>query len=435
VIKAFINPHPKEQVEDGQGGGGISRVITAQGRWLPEYGVEVVDSEEEADVVVIHAGSLVRTDKPIVAVNHGLYWTGDFEWGDHFWQYNGAVIEALRRAHRIVVPSEWVAQPIRRDMRKNPIVIPHGVEFDEFEPQKENGGFVLWAKPRADVVSDPRPMNELARLMPDISFLSTFGRPTENVRVTGVMPYQQFQEMMEGAAIWLATTRETGDIASREAMARGIPVVGFNWGGTAELVRHMETGFLAEPGDYKSLAYGVRYCLEHREHIGEQAREWIRANYQWKALMARYADVIRCAYEEDQYDTDITVMVPSYNYAKFLPEALDSIDAQTFEGSIQVIVVDDCSTDNTQEVLSPHGRYPAVEVVRHEYNSGLPATLNTGLALARGKYVIPLDADNLLTPTALQVLYDALESKPWLDVASGGLSLYSEDGNHRRATD
>ena len=431
-MKVYIFPHPSEYTEDGKGSGGIWRVINAQARWLPEYGIEIVGREQDADVVMIHAGSLLETDKPIVTVNHGAYWTGDFEWNDPYWQYNGAVIEALRRAHKVVVPSEWVAHPIRRDMRLEPVVIPHGVELDQFARQKEHDGYVLWAKPRVDVVSDPAPMNELARCLPDQPFVSTFGRPAGNVRVIGAMPYDKFQGVMDRAAIWLATTRETGDIASREAMARGIPVVGFRWGATAELVRHMETGFLAEPGDYDALAYGIRYCLEHREHIGEQAREWVRANYQWHALVGYYADVIRQAYDADQYEVDISVIVPSYNYARFLPEALDSIKAQTLQARMQVIVVDDCSTDNTQEVLS---HYDWIQVVRHEYNAGLPAALNTGLDHARGRYVIPLDADNLLTPTALGVLYDALESKPWLDVASGQIAIYSTDGKHRRADD
>ena len=104
-MKVFISPHPDEYREDGRGSGGIWRVINAQGRWLPTYGIEVVGSEAEADVVMIHAGSLVDTGKPIVTTNHGLYWTDDFEWADAYWQYNGAVIEALRRAHKVIVPS------------------------------------------------------------------------------------------------------------------------------------------------------------------------------------------------------------------------------------------------------------------------------------------------------------------------------------------
>jgi len=427
-VKVFISPHPSEYEEDGRGSGGIWRVILAQAKWLPKYGVEIASSEEEADVVLVHGGTLVRTDKPYVVVNHGLYWSADFEWRDDYWQFNGVVIEALRRAHTIITPSEWVALPIRRDMRKNPIVIPHGIEAEQFPQYADHGDYVLWAKPRTDVVSDPKPMNRLADQLPDIDFMSTFGRPTSNVQVIGALPYDKFQDVMAHAAVWLATTRETGDIASREAMARGIPVVGWRWGATAELVRHMETGFLAEPGDYDALAYGVRYCLEHRKHIGDAAREWVRAHYTWEALMSRYADAIRCTYEAEQYDTDVTVMVPAYNYADFLPDAINSVLEQEFDGRLQVVVVDDFSTDNTQEVLSHFD----VEVVKHEFNMGLSASLTTGLANARGKYVIPLDADNLLAPGALQTLYDALEEKPWLDVASGHIALYSEDGNHRR---
>jgi len=431
-MKLYISPHPREYREDGQGSGGIWRVINAQARWLPEYGVEIADSEEEADVVMVHAGMLVKTSKPYIAQSHGLYWTGDFEWSDDFYQFNGACIEALRRAHTVIVPAEWVAQPIRRDMRKSPVVIPHGIDFEEFTPQEEHGGYVLWGKPRVDIVSDPAPMNELAQRMPEQDFISTYGRPAANVRIVGAQPYRKFQSLFDGAAIWLATTRETGDIGSREAMARGIPVVGFRWGATGELVRHLETGFLAEPGDYEALAYGARYCLEHRASIGRQAREWVENHYTWRALMARYADAVRTTCEASLYDVDVTVIVPAYNYARFLPEALQSIQAQDFGGKVQVVVVDDCSTDDTQAVLS---HFPQVEVVRHEYNSGLPASLNTGLEHARGKYVIPLDADNLLAPTALRVLYEALEAKPWLDVASGHLAFYAPDGKHRRADD
>lgn len=431
-MKVFISPHPREYEEDGKGSGGIWRVIKAQEQWLPEYGVEIADSEEEADAVLVHGGTLIRTDKPYVTCSHGLYWTADFAWRDNYWQFNSMVIEALRRAHTVITPSEWVAQPIRRDMRVNPIVIPHGVDFEDFKPQGAHGGYVLWAKPRVDVVSSPEPMDELARRMADVQFVSTYGRPASNVQITGAMPYHEFQTVLSEACLWLATTRETGDIASREAMARGIPVVGWRWGATAELVRHLETGYLAEPGDYDALAYGVRYCMEHRKHLGEAAREWIRTKYTWKALMARYADAIRTTYEGQQYDVDVTVIVPTYNYAQYLTQALDSIAAQAFQGSVQVVVVDDCSTDSTQELLS---RMEGIEVVRHAYNMGLSAALNTGLIHARGKYVIPLDADNLLTPTALQMLYNALEEKPWLDVASGHISIFTADGTHRRADD
>ena len=77
-VKLFIKPHPSNFAEDGRGSGGIWRVINAQARHLPSYGWEIVDTIEDADVINIHAGMVVDTNKPIVVSNHGLYWTGDF---------------------------------------------------------------------------------------------------------------------------------------------------------------------------------------------------------------------------------------------------------------------------------------------------------------------------------------------------------------------
>jgi glycosyltransferase involved in cell wall biosynthesis len=422
-MNLFINPHPDTYSEDGAGSGGIWRVINAQAHWLPEYGIDIVDSEEDADVVCVHAGALVQTNKPIVVTQHGLYWTGDdINWPRQQWQWNIPVIEALREAHKIITPSEWVAQSIRRDMKKSPVVIPHGIEFDEFEPQPHEG-YVLWAKPRVDVVSDPRPVNELASRALNIRFVTTFGRPAQNVEVIGVRPYDEFQDILAGAMVWLATTRETGDIASREAMALGIPVLGWDWGATAELVVHGKTGYLAKPGDYDDLLTGLQFCIENRADLGINARGYVQARFQWKDAMRKYAAVIQDAYNEDQYDVEVSVVVPAFNYAQYLPECIDSIRKQDFD-SVEIIVVDDASTDNTQAVLSD---YEGLNVIRHTINGGLVASLNTGHSAAAGRYIINLDADNVLANSAIRKLHEAMEAKPWVDVGTGLYSIYGQE--------
>ena len=422
-MRLYISPHPDEYNEDGRGSGGIWRVINAQARWLPEYGVEIVDDESEADVVCIHAGALVQTNKPMVQMCHGYYWTGDMEWSREYWQYNIAVIEASREAHKITVPSEWVAQPIRRDLKKCPIVIPHGIDYEEFTPQAHEN-YVLWAKPRVDVVSDPRPVNELAMLAPTVKFKTTFGRPTKNVEVLGVYPYVEFQQIMARATVWLATTRETGDIASREAMALGIPVLGWRWGATADLVQHKVNGYLAEPGDYDDLLAGLNYCLDNRDKLGANGREYVQ-RYQWRDIMARYATVFQSAIDEDQYPVEVSVIIPAYNYAQYLPECLDSVlNKQDDALSMEIIVVDDASTDNTQEVLSHFG---GIYVIKHEVNGGLVAALNTGHDATRGRYLMNLDADNVMASDAIRKLYDAMQAKPWIDVGTGLYSIHGQD--------
>jgi len=105
----------------------------------------------------------------------------------------------------------------------------------------------------------------------------------------------------------------------------------------------------------------------------------------------------------------ISVIIPCYNHGHYLPEAVESILAQTFQ-NIEIIVVNDGSTDqNTISVLKNFSR-PKTRVVNHEKNLGLPAARNTGIRLARGKYICCLDADDKLHPTYLEKALLLMES-------------------------
>ena len=86
----------------------------------------------------------------------------------------------------------------------------------------------------------------------------------------------------------------------------------------------------------------------------------------------------------------MTVMIPCYNQARFLGEAIESVLSQSHPDF--VVVVDDGSTDNTSEVASSYGQ---VRLIRQE-NRGLAAARNRGLSEARGEYVVFLDSDDRL---------------------------------------
>ena len=106
-------------------------------------------------------------------------------------------------------------------------------------------------------------------------------------------------------------------------------------------------------------------------------------------------------------DASVTVVVTTYNHAHYLHEALESVFRQVRVPD-EVIVVDDGSTDNPEEVTA---LYPRVRLIRQK-NQGLSAARNTGLFAARGTYVLFLDADDRLTPIALATHLDRFARHP-----------------------
>ena len=108
----------------------------------------------------------------------------------------------------------------------------------------------------------------------------------------------------------------------------------------------------------------------------------------------------------------VSVVIPTYNYARFVGRAIDSVLAQTYS-RVECIVVDDGSTDETPQVLARYGE--RIRVVRQE-NKGLSGARNTGVVNARGEYIAILDSDDYWRPDklALQVAYH--EANPGLGV-------------------
>jgi glycosyltransferase involved in cell wall biosynthesis len=120
----------------------------------------------------------------------------------------------------------------------------------------------------------------------------------------------------------------------------------------------------------------------------------------------RIPDYVKSGYVEEPF---CSVVIPSYNYGKYLPETVHSILSQTFQ-SLEVIIVDDGSTDMmTRAVVQSYIGMPRVQVI-FKHNEGLAAARNTGIAIARGKYICCLDSDDLLDPTYLERCIFELES-------------------------
>jgi glycosyltransferase involved in cell wall biosynthesis len=123
----------------------------------------------------------------------------------------------------------------------------------------------------------------------------------------------------------------------------------------------------------------------------------------------------------------VSVIVTAYNLAHYLPAALDSALAQESPGGpVQIIVVDDGSTDNTQEVLAAYA--DRVEVIRQE-NGGLVKAVDTGLGAVRGEYVALLDADDEWPRDRLRRHAEILDANPQVGLVHGDMEVIDADGN------
>ena len=104
----------------------------------------------------------------------------------------------------------------------------------------------------------------------------------------------------------------------------------------------------------------------------------------------------------------VSIVIPAYNYARFLPFAVESCLQQDYP-NFEVVVIDDGSKDNTREVMARYG--PPVRYV-HQTNAGLSAARNTGIREAKFDFVAFLDADDLLLPTHLSESMTAFAKLP-----------------------
>ena len=127
----------------------------------------------------------------------------------------------------------------------------------------------------------------------------------------------------------------------------------------------------------------------------------------------------------------VSVIVPNYNHAPYLKERLDSILAQT-EQDIEVIVLDDCSSDHSMEILLPYERHPKVRpVVRNTVNSGSPfQQWLRGFELAQGEYIWIAESDDVAEPTFLEESLKRLEQNPQVQMTFSR-SIYIDANGQR----
>lgn len=138
----------------------------------------------------------------------------------------------------------------------------------------------------------------------------------------------------------------------------------------------------------------------------------------------------------------VSIIMPTYNCGRFIRESIDSVLAQTYKGW-ELIIVDDCSTDNTSEVV---GRYidPRIHYMRNKQNMGAALTRNRALREAKGRYIAFLDSDDLWKLEKLEKQIAFMEQNGYaftyheyteIDEASKTLGIHVSGKKHVRPFD
>lgn len=123
----------------------------------------------------------------------------------------------------------------------------------------------------------------------------------------------------------------------------------------------------------------------------------------------------------------VSVLMPMYNAAEWVTDALLSLQAQTYE-NWELVAIDDGSGDETWDVVASFGD-ERIRLIRGEENLGLPARLNQAVGLARGALFARMDADDISFPTRLETQVKFLLANPLVDVVATDMLVITPEGD------
>jgi len=453
------------------GAGGVMMHVRKLAEHLERRGWQVVAQPDGEALVHCHA--MDRAPVVDIYTNHGIYPIAQAmpEWQQNA---NRAIFDNLRQARHAIGVSRWTAEqwgrlvgrfpagdPRDRAVEGDTWVLYNGIDLAEWEDVPrghlrahlripEHTPIVLWGKTGISDVLDPTAAMELALRRPDVAVVipvnqGVLPHAPANVHKIGPQPFRHMQAALADCDVYLATVQENHAIQVLEAMALGKPVLGFDHGGTAETVTSA-CGVLVRPGDMGRLIEQLDTVLAGAARMGAAGRERVEGMFTWDQHVERLLAVYERALEERARERapgrpQVSVVIPCYNKAPYIGEAIQSVLRQRRAPAFELIVVDDGSTDSSLQAIAgalapkikqPKGKKPAfpasvdgvpVRVVA-KANGGVAAARNDGIALAEGQYICCLDADDKLDPLALGRWTAALDADPSVGIAYSDMMAF-----------
>ncbi len=230
----------------------------------------------------------------------------------------------------------------------------------------------------------------------------------------------------------IPSTIEGIPIILMESLALGVPVIASAIGGIPSIIRDGVNGFLCQPSDIDGFVGAIRKIAGEESLRGAMkanAREYALRHLNVAEMKNEYrkvfAELLAQKQGQAKWPEDrplVSIVIPSFNYGRYLEETVDSILSQTFQ-DFEIIVTDGGSTDeDTLRVLRSFQK-PKTKVYFNEGRHLLGDNRNLGIARARGKYICCLDSDDKLKPTYLEKALFLLETYHY-DIVSTSVQCF-----------
>jgi glycosyltransferase involved in cell wall biosynthesis len=250
-------------------------------------------------------------------------------------------------------------------------------------------------------------------------------------------PTHELRPWYAGADLLLMTSKFEGvPVIVYEALAMELPIVAPALpGGILELIG--DGGGVIVQQRERAAAYAdalepLIRSRELRRELGAEGREIVRDRFSLREMGEKHGHLYDrligerrgrpkpisglptarpdLGYRSARGDPRVSVITPCFNHGRPLRECVESIRAQSYP-DVELIVIDDCSTEaETKDYLRQLDDADDVQVVRMPRNGGPSAARNRGIAQSSGRYVLPVDADNLLLPDAIERLVAQLQT-------------------------
>ena len=242
---------------------------------------------------------------------------------------------------------------------------------------------------------------------------------TDNFVYDGII--NNIEDWLIDKSYILCTSKlETQGVGIMEAMMSGIKPVLYDGSGL---------DIYPEKYRFNTIDEAVSMILTD-DYNSYEYREFVEKNYSSRVILPKIGELIKKTINRQRkhfdYEPLISICIISYNRANLLMRSIKSALAQSYE-KFEVVVVDDGSTDNTEEVIKSFNS-PKIRYIRKEH-SGIAATRNHALREAKGEYIIWVDSDDEVSPYLLEKYIEAVNNYPDADVFYCNLLIINQEKN------